>query len=161
VGESAPQIATEPLEPVTIGSAECRWHVGVDVQHPQQAAARRDDGDDELGAGRRRARDVPGEALHVVDALRGSSPGRGAAHTAIERDAQAAVPALIRADHQELGGDGPIEAGPVVVGEGAMELTADRRHGRNPVVLLRQQRLDDSEHLGIPRGAFIVVGVQG
>lgn len=68
-----------------------------------RTSPRAEDGNDDLGPGVRRARDVPLEAGDVVHALGLSRPRRGAADTPRERDAQAAVRSLIASDDQHLG----------------------------------------------------------
>lgn len=63
---------------------------------------------------------------------RGAGPGRGTADATGEGDAQTAVRPLVRPDHQQLGRDDAIEAGPIVVVEGVVQLAGDRRQRSDP-----------------------------
>jgi GNAT superfamily N-acetyltransferase len=92
---------------------------------------------------------VVGKYAYVVDPMGTTRTRGGSANAARERDAQAAVPPLVRTDHEKLGPGNAVEAGPIVVVERDVELADDGRERRNPVVLALEQDIEAGAHFGV------------
>ena len=82
-------------------ASKAAGRVAVDVEHRDQLARRVEHRHHDLRPRARRAGDVPCEGVDVRDHLGPPLPRRRAADPAVERNDQAAVPALVRPDLQE------------------------------------------------------------
>lgn len=76
-----------------------------------------------------------GALAHIAHQLSLAKTGRSAENPPIEGDLQAAVPALVRTDLEQLGRDDPVEAGPIKVGEAMVKFAGDRGHDGDQVAL--------------------------
>ena len=128
-----------------IDRVERRRRVGIHVQHGADAAFAIQDRHHDLRAGRARTGDVKRHLRHVGDDLRRGFAGAFSADSLFERNREAAVTALIRADLQKPRLDDTIEPGPIEVLQSVMQFAGDGGHDGDPVLFALDQGADGSE----------------
>jgi hypothetical protein len=115
--------------------------IRIDIQHSDESAVRRDDGDHYFRACRAGTGDVPGELMDIGDKLRRSRSRGGTTDAPVEGDLQAAVHALVGPDLEQPRRRDPIEPRPIEVVKAVMKLAHDGRHDGNQIILARDQSL--------------------
>ena len=85
---------------------------------------------------------MPLELIDVRHQLSRLCARTGSADTLVKGNVKAAMATLVRTNLEVLRGYDTIKARPIVSLKGVVQLTDDRRHGSNPVLLVSEQRFD-------------------
>ena len=113
LGERPPEPGAQRLEFGLVDFIKRGGIIRVHIQHRKKPALRSNDRDDDFRLRRRRTCDVSREGVDIRHELRLTRPRGRTAHTAIERDTQASMAALIRSDDQQIIRHCAVKPGPV------------------------------------------------
>mmetsp|Transcript_21290 Transcript_21290/g.53636 ORF Transcript_21290/g.53636 Transcript_21290/m.53636 type:complete len:268 (+) Transcript_21290:202-1005(+) len=149
------EVRAERLHMLPVHLRERGRRVGDHVQHRQHRAVAAHQRDRHLALAADHAGDVAREGAHIAHQLRRLGLRCGAAHAIARSDAQAAVRPLVRPHQQRAVGAAAVEARPVEILKGVMQLAHHRRHRRHKVSLPGQQRLQPALHVGVLRRSLL------